>query len=83
MTSRSSVRLPAAVSASPTVNAIAPVPVSSSVLRSVMFEIVGAVLVALATCLNAITPPTHVELLPLAVAAPVNGAEKALLHIDA
>jgi hypothetical protein len=40
-----SVRLPAAVSASPTVNAIAPVGVSSLVVWSAMFEIVGAVAV--------------------------------------
>ncbi len=38
-----SVRLPAAVSASPTVKAIAPVPVSSAIVCAAIAEIVGAV----------------------------------------
>ena len=41
---RVTVRLPAAVSASPTVKAIGPVAVSSFVVRSAISEMVGAVL---------------------------------------
>ena len=62
---------------------IGPVAVSSSVLRSLISAIVGAVFPAVLPRLNAMTLPTQTGLFPLAVAAPVKGAVNVLLHIEA
>src|SRR5688572_22006897 len=79
-----SVRLPAAVSASPTVNGRAPVLVSSLIVWFPSTEIVGGVLGPVTTvCLNAMMLPIHGWLLLAAVALPVNGALNVFPHIEA